>query len=137
MKNKLLLAGSIIINDKSEVLLLHRNAPNRIQWETPGGKVEDEETPEECTLRESKEELGVDVKIIKKLGQREFKEDQYEMVYIWFLVKILEGNPKAIEDKHDDLCYWSWQDLKNKQDLSPNTQNLVNAYFKNELNIEG
>ena len=33
----------------------------------PGGRLEDGETPEEGTVREIKEEFGINVKVIKKL----------------------------------------------------------------------
>lgn len=132
---KLILAGFIIINDNNEVLLLHRNTPKRTQWETPGGKVEENETPEQCAVREAKEELGVDVKIIKELGTKDFKEDEFTNTYIWLLAEIICGKPKAIEEKHDKLQYWSWEKLQKRNDLSPNTQNLVKAYFDKELSL--
>lgn len=133
MKNNLQLAGGVILNNKNEVLLLHRNSPNRIQWETPGGKVEKNENPKQCVIREIKEELGIDIEITKELGREDFQEDEYTMSYIWFLVKVLKGKPMPLEEKHDDLKFWSWQELKTKKDISPNTKNLVAAYFKNKL----
>ncbi len=36
-------------------------------WEFPGGKIEENETPEECIKREIIEELGMKIEIIKKL----------------------------------------------------------------------
>jgi len=80
--HKLHLAGCVILDDKGKVLLLHRNTPARVQWETPGGKIDSGETPKECAIREIKEELGVNVKIIKQLGHKDFVEDDYVMGYI-------------------------------------------------------
>ncbi len=38
-----------------------------LKWELPGGKVELNETPEECLIREIKEELNIEIKIIREL----------------------------------------------------------------------
>jgi len=42
---KLQLAGCVIENNEGKILLLHRNTPERQQWETPGGKIEPNEEP--------------------------------------------------------------------------------------------
>lgn len=48
-----------------EVLMLHRvkkkNDINKDKWIGIGGKFEGEETPDECLLREAKEETGLDL----------------------------------------------------------------------------
>jgi 8-oxo-dGTP diphosphatase len=58
-------AGVIIHEDK---VLITRRAPNENfagSWEFPGGKIEPNETPEDCLVREIKEELNIDVSIEK------------------------------------------------------------------------
>lgn len=41
------------------------------KWEFPGGKIEEEESPEACLVREIKEELGVQIKIVSTLPPNE------------------------------------------------------------------
>ncbi|MDD3164743.1 MAG: 8-oxo-dGTP diphosphatase [Oscillospiraceae bacterium] len=48
-----------------QYLMLHRiskeNDPNKDKWIGVGGKFEEDESPEECVLRETKEETGLDL----------------------------------------------------------------------------
>jgi 8-oxo-dGTP diphosphatase len=39
-----------------------------LKWEFPGGKVEENENNEECIVREIKEEINVEIEIVKKLA---------------------------------------------------------------------
>ena len=38
-----------------------------LKWELPGGKVESSESPEECLIREIKEEFDINIEIIESL----------------------------------------------------------------------
>lgn len=136
--NKIILAGCVILDKEGKVLLIHRNTPKRIQWETPGGKIEEDEDPKRACEREAEEEIGVDIKIIKELGKKEFQEDTYTMDYIWYLSSIKFGEPQLREkDKYDDMKYFSWEELKNNYDqISPNAKNLVDAYYSKEISFE-
>lgn len=58
-------AATIVINDKREILLI--KGPLR-GWEMPGGQVEEGESLKEAAIRETKEETGIDVEIIKFCG---------------------------------------------------------------------
>ena len=52
---KIQLAGCLIMDKRGKVLLLHRNTPDRQQWETPGGKVDQDEEAPITAQRETKE----------------------------------------------------------------------------------
>jgi 8-oxo-dGTP diphosphatase len=130
------LAGGIILDSAGKLLLLHRNSPNRIQWEIPGGKIEIGEEPAAAAIRELAEELGISAQIVKNLGEQDFSEDDYVMHYTWFLVKITSGIPHITETKFDNLRYFTWENLsKIKNELSPNTKNLLENYLSGKLNI--
>lgn len=119
------LAGTIISNKQDEILLIHRNSSKRIQWEIPGGKVEDNENAMDAAIRELKEELDVDINISKYLGCNISVEDDILLKYHLFLASIISGSPKLMEDKFDDMNYFSRDELKNMNDLSSNMKMLV------------
>ena len=134
MTSVISLAGCVITNNKNEILLIHRSTPNRTQWELPGGKIEPKESPEQTALRELEEELGIQVEIVRKLGEKTFNEDGYTMNYHWFKANIVKGTPSLTESKFDQIKYWSWQEMEEmKIYLSSNTKNLLNQY--NQGNI--
>lgn len=134
MGNKIKLAGCVISNTRGEILLLHRNITSRTQWETPGGKVEEGETPQEAAKREAFEELEIIVELGPELGRKCFTEDDAEIEYAWFQTRIVVGNPAPKELKFDDCQYFSWNKmLAMKRLLSANVRNLLLAYQNGEL----
>ena len=59
-----------IIEQEGLVLAAQRSATMLLplKWEFPGGKIETGESPEECLVREMREELGIGVAIGKALS---------------------------------------------------------------------
>ncbi len=59
---RFLCATVYVINDKRELLVLHHKKFNK--WCPPGGKVDNNETPDEAAVRECYEETGIQVKLV-------------------------------------------------------------------------
>ena len=122
------LAGCVITDEQGRTLLLHRNNGRHEQWEIPGGKIDAGETAEQAAAREIKEELGVDIEILEKIGDAGFTQGRRKYHYTWFSAAVSGGQPKVAEPKtFDNLEYFSPAQMREIYDqLSPNTQNFLN-----------
>lgn len=65
-------ASNIFVNEKGELLLMKRS-DNCVTfpgyWGLVGGFIDPGETPEEGAIREAKEEIGVEIQVIKFVGR--------------------------------------------------------------------
>jgi 8-oxo-dGTP diphosphatase len=119
------LAGCVILDEQGRIGLLHRNTEAVTQWELPGGKVEVGESDETAALRELQEELGINVRIERKLGSTDFTFRDVEYVYVWFLAEISNGTPRVMEPQtFDDYSYFAIKQLSSLE-LSANMQKLM------------
>ncbi len=105
------------IEREGQYLMLHRvkkkNDVNQDKWVGVGGKFEDKESPEECLLREVKEETGLTLTRYAYRGLVTFVSDQWDTEYMHlFTADGFEG--EMIECNEGDL---EWVDKSAVQDL--------------------
>lgn len=86
-------AAAIILNDNNEILLI--KGPRR-GWEMPGGQVEEGESLACAAIRETKEEAGIDIEIIKFCGI--FQNVGNSICNTLFLAKHVSGVPMVTEE---------------------------------------
>lgn len=104
-----------------QYLMLHRvkkkNDINQDKWVGVGGKFEDKESPEECLLREVKEETGLTLTSYQYRGLVTFVSDQWVTEYMHLftadgftgeMIECNEGNLEWVDkDKVKDLPIWT------------------------------
>jgi len=66
-------------------------------WELPGGKLEPGETPEQCIVREIREELATEVKAEKILGIVDYDYSTFHLTMHCILCTIVCGELKLLE----------------------------------------
>lgn len=93
----------IYLERGDEYLMLHRtkkeNDLNHDKWIGVGGKFEDSESPEDCALRETREETGLTLTRWRYRGLVTFVSDRYETEYMHlFTADGWTGTPKECDE---------------------------------------
>ena len=89
---------AVIFNRNRIILIKRKNPPFRGSWALPGGKIEDE-SAEQCLIREAKEETGLSVIPLKLIGvYSNPKRDPRGTITCSFLAKISSGKLKPGSD---------------------------------------
>ncbi len=116
----MILSTLCYIEKDGKYLMLHRtkkkNDINKDKWLGIGGKFEDGESPEECIIREVKEETGLTINKYKLRCAITYVSTNWETEYMYVftsndftgeLIECNEGNLKWIEkDKVTELNTW-------------------------------
>lgn len=82
-------------------------------WEFPGGKMEAQETPENCLRRELFEELGIETIVGEFFVESIYSYPQGEIRLLAYFVKLV--SEKFTMYVHDDFQWVSPKDLLNYQ----------------------
>ena len=107
---------AIIPFPEDKILLVKRNTvPFKGYWALPGGRMDPDETMEQTAVREVKEETGLDVKVLRRIGEYVEKgvkdEVEYEYYPTCFLVKVVGGEIKRQKSEIQEIQLFSLKEL--------------------------
>ena len=91
--------SAAVIQRNGKVLLAKRPSKGLLggMWEFPGGKIEKDETLEDCLTREIREELDVSIQVGKPFGVYQHAYTHFRITLHAFLCKLTDGEPKPID----------------------------------------
>lgn len=134
--HELLLLPSVSVIPVAEDgrLLLVRHAGHHDGWAVLGGAVEVGESPAEAAIRETREEIGVEVRLVRLLdvlGGPEYEVrypngDRTAYVTAVYEAAIIAGSPDPSDDELSDVAWFAPGQLAGLE-LSPFTRALLSA----------
>ena len=120
----ILINGKILVAQRSEKMKLP------LKWEFPGGKLEENESEIDCIKREIREELNIEIEILKKLSNSIFDYRTFKINLIPFLTNYVSG--KIILNEHKDYKLLYKSELLNL-DWAEADFPIVEEFLKLEL----
>ena len=104
-------AGGILLRPgragRYEVALVHR--PDRDDWSLPKGKLDQDETYEDCALREVLEETGYRCRLADFVGFTEYRDRRGRTKVVGYWIMDVLAGEFAVSDEVDDL---QWLELE-------------------------
>jgi 8-oxo-dGTP diphosphatase len=117
-----------VITKNGQVLLVRRkNVHGSGSWSTPGGHLDFGETPEQCAIRETQEEVGLEITDVRFIAATNdiFEASGKHYITLWMEGACLSGEPKIAADYEvAELGWFEWDSLPSP--LFIPFENLVN-----------
>ena len=105
MGEQRVVVGAAVVDAEGRLLAARRSAPPALagRWELPGGKVEDGESDRAALVREIREELAVEVRLLRRVGSDWPMPGGGAVLRVW-LAEVVDGRPEPVADH--DLLRW-------------------------------
>ena len=105
-----------VIKKENFYLIAQRNRNKHLglQWEFPGGKVENNESFQDALMREILEELNITIEVKKKIAKKLYKDEKINISLHYYICHIQNGNIRLNEHENSK---WLTKENLNKYDF--------------------
>ena len=90
-----------VIRDGNKIFATQRGYGNyKDFWEFPGGKIEDDETPQDALKREIREELDTEISVGDLIDTVEYDYPEFSLFMKCYWARVVKGDLRLVE--HED-----------------------------------
>ncbi len=97
MQSVIVTAAIIKHNDKILIAQRKENVNQALKWEFPGGKLEPGESPEQCLIREIREELGLNIEVMKIFDVISHSYEDRHIILLCYLCRFTGGSAQTLD----------------------------------------
>lgn len=100
----ILCVDAVIVNNGKYLLVKRRNEPLKGHWWVPGGRVEKGESLVDALRRKVKDEVGLDLEVVTRVGyyEEEFDRNELELPSVHTVSVVFIASPTSEEIQLDD-----------------------------------
>lgn len=98
------IAAAVVVQDGAVLMVRRRVAEGQLSWQFPAGEIEQGESPEQAAVRETFEEVGMNVTVLKLLGERVHPTTGRSMSYVACAVE--SGTPRVADEEELAELVW-------------------------------
>jgi len=111
-------AAAVIQQDGKFLLVQEATPVVHGLWNWQQGKVDEGESPETAAIREAKEETGLDVRVVRKLGVIQNPFPNTKEIHV-FLTEVVGGELKVLEGEILQAKWFTLEELEEIKDKTP------------------
>lgn len=124
---------TFLINDNKVIVIKYKTNKNMNYYDIPGGKIEENESAINASIREFKEETGIEIINQKYKGNVIVEYPNMIFDFDIYLVNDYKGNPKEFEE---NCSMWiNIEDLLNENKKFPSVE-IIKHLDGNNINLK-
>ena len=124
---------TFLINDNKIIVIKYKTNKNMNYYDIPGGKIEENESAINASIREFKEETGIEVINQKYKGNVIIEYPNMVFDFDIYLVNDYKGNPQEFDENYS--MWINIEDLLNENKKFPSVE-IIKYLENNDINLK-